>query len=299
MAEEAQENEHEETAASLSDSLAEFQQSLDQAPEEEEVEETEQAEGDDDSAEGEAVETEPAEVAEEVADEGPSFLMKRAAVEAGIDPALVGQAKDDAHLALMIQAATRPETKEAVPAVDRTLKLELPEDEFGPDDPIRKVLSSWQQALNEQREEHEKALSALTAFANGQLDREDQHQWAELYTPFDKALDSFESPLLGTSGKLTDKQKAERAAIADKYVALGATADMPVEEKQRYAELAVAAARKDLVEQRNKKQQATTRQARTVTGGGGPQRTVQRAKTTVDTFAEWNKSLRNGTPLPN
>jgi hypothetical protein len=283
------------------DPLAEMQQMLDSAPEveEPEVEETAQAEGDDDSAEGDPVETEPAEVAEEVADEGPSFLMKRAAVEAGIDPALVGRAKDDDQLALMIEAASRPEPKDVAPAKDRTLKLELPEEEFGPDDPVRKVFESLQQQFNEQLEERDKALAALTTFANSQLDREDQQQWQALYEPFDKALDSFESPLLGTSGKLSDKQRAERALIAEKYVALGATTDMSAEEKARYAELATAAVRKDLVDQRNKKQQAATRQARQVTGGGGPQRTVQRVKTKDDLLSEWDKSLRNGTPLPN
>jgi hypothetical protein len=296
----ADEQDTTEEAGELSP-LEEMQQMLDAAPEveEPEVEETAQAEGDDDSAEGEAVETEPAEVAEEVADEGPSFLMKRAAVEAGIDPALVGRAKDDDQLALMIEAASRTETKDAAPAEDLSLKLELPEEEFGADDPVRKQFAAWQDKLNKQQQEVSKALAALTTFANGQLDREDQQQWAQLYTPFDQALDSFESPLLGTSGKLSDKQKAERALIADKYLALGATADMPAEEKQRYAELAVAAARKDLVEQRHKKQQAAARQTRQVTGGGGPQRTVQRATSREDLLAEWDKSRRNGTPLPN
>lgn len=303
MADEAQEPVEEavDTAAALD----EMQKMLDAAPEvdeEEQVEETvqeETAEGVEESAEGESVEADAAEEAEPVVDEGPSFLMKQEAIRAGIDPAIVGRAKDDAHLQLLIEAVTRQEPKDVAPAKDLSLKLELPEDEFGPDDPIRKVLASWQDALNEQREEYRQAISALTTFANGQLDREDQQQWQALYEPFDKALDSFESPSLGTTGKLTDQQRQARAAIAEKYIALGANSNMPAEEKRRYAELAVSAARQDLVEQRNKKQQAATRQQKQVTGGGGPQRTVQRAKTREDILAEWDKSLRNGTPLHN
>ena len=300
MAEEAQDNTTEETtSASLQASLAEFQASLNSTPEEEEqIEETEQAEGVEQSAEGDSVDEQATDEGAEVVDEGPSFLMKRAAVEAGIDPALVGRATSDAQLELMIEAANRPEPQESTPAKDRTLKLDLPEEEFGPDDPIRKVFVSLQEQLNQQREEHEKALAALTAFANSQLDREDRTQWETLYTPFDKALDSFESPLLGTSGKLTDKQRAERAAIAEKYTALGATADMPADELQRYAELAVAAARKDLIEQRSKKQQAVAQQQRRVIGGSA-QRSIKPAKTTDDVFAEWNKALREGKPLLN
>ena len=223
----------------------------------------------------------------------------RAAVEAGIDPSLVGRAKDDAQLQLMIEAANRPETKEADPPEDLSLSIDLPEDEFSADDPVRKVFTAWQEKLNKQQQEVSKALSALTAFANSQLDREDQQQWNSLYAPFDQALDAFESPVLGTSGKLNEKQHAARAAIAEKYYALGATPNMPAEELQRYAELAVAAARKDLIEQRNKKQQASAQQKRQVIGGAGAQRTVQPAKTTKDIYAEWNKSIRTGAPLPN
>lgn len=286
--------------------LDEMQKMIDSAPEVVEddedapVEETAQVEGVEESADDEdAVETEAVEETAEVADEGPSFLMKRAAVEAGIDPTLVGRAKDDAQLELMIEAARQPAQGDAPPPEDFTLALELPEDDFAPDDPVRKVFSAIQEKWNKREQEVGKALSALTAFANMQLQREDRQEWSSLYAPFDKALDAFESPLLGTSGKLSDKQRAERAAIAEKYAALGASADMPAEELQRFAELAVAAARKDLIEQRNKKQQAATRQQKQVTGGGGPQRTVQRVKTRDDVLAEWDKSLRNGTPLPN
>lgn len=299
MAEEAQEIEQQETATSLQASLAEFQQSLDAVPEEEQVDETEQAEGVEQSAEGDSVDDQATEEAAADVDEGPSYLMKRAAVEAGIDPSLVGRAKDDAQLQLMIEAANRPEAKETTPPEDLSLTVDLPEDEFSADDPVRKVFTAWQEKLNKQQQEVSKALSALTAFANSQLDREDQQQWDSLYTPFDKALDTFESPVLGTSGKLTEKQREARAAIAEKYTALGASPDMPAEELQRYADLAVAAARKDLIEQRNKKQQASAQQKRQVIGGAGAQRTVQRAKTTNDVFAEWNKSLRTGAPLPN
>lgn len=304
-------DEQEETVASVEEvdhsaALEEMQKMLDSSPEireddeEAEIEETEQAEGVEESAEGEdAVETKDVEETPEVADEGPSFLMKRAAVEAGIDPSIVGRAKDDAQLELLIEAARQPERGDAVPTEDFSLALELPEDDFAPDDPVRKVFTAIQEKWNQREQEVGKALSALTAFANMQIQREDQQTWSALYDPFDKTLDSFESPLLGTTGKLSDKQRTERAAIAEKYAALGASPDMPAEELQRYTELAVAAARKDLIDQRNKKQQATTRQQKQVTGGGGPQRTVQRPKTREDLIAAWDRSLQNGTPLPN
>lgn len=307
MADEAEEQVAEVVEdAGNSSALEEMQKMLDSAPEvredeeEQAVEETEQAEGVEESAEGDdAVETEEVEETAEVADEGPSFLMKRAAVEAGIDPSIVGRAKDDAQLELLIEAAQKPERGDAPSPEEFTLSLELPEDDFAPDDPVRKVFTAIQEKWNKREQEVGKALSALTAFANMQLQREDQQAWSSLYDPFDKALDSFESPLLGTTGNLSEKQRAERNAIAEKYSALGANASMPAEELQRYAELAVSAVRKDLIEQRTRKQQATTRQQKQVTGGGGPQRTVQRPKTREDLLAEWDKSLRNGVALPN
>ena len=305
MAVEAEEIEQEATADETA-ALEEMQSLLDEAPDEElteETDETEQAEGDDVSAEGDSVDDAPA-PAEEAASEGPSFLMKQEAVRAGIDPTLIGRAKSDQDLELMIEAASRRETKEEAPAPEPfALSIELPEDEYGPDDPIRKQLAVWQQQLTKRDEEVSKALQSFAMFANQQLDRvqqEDQRTEIELrtqlYSEFDKELDAYESDALGKTGKLTKEQLESRKAIAEAYQALGATPDTPAAEKRRLAQLAVEARRRDVSEKRKTTQAATVRQQRRVQGGGG-NRPVKPGETESSVLAEWDRRLKTGKPL--
>jgi hypothetical protein len=311
MAEEATIDEVETDAPA--DPLAEFEALRAAAPESEgdeedtavEGDEPEQESGDEDSAETEAGDAE-AEVeetpAEEIA-EGPSFLMKQEAARAGLDPKFIALAKDDAQLEQMIEASieSREVADKTEPVVaDEPITLDLPEDEFAADDPIRKALSGIVEKFNAKLEKANKTIGLLAGFANERLEKEEQDQqrvyqdnYTKLFSPFDEVLDSFDSPVLGKTGKLTKTQQAERAEVAKRYQGLGATVDLSAEEKKRFAELAVAAHRSDLVEQRNKKQQADKRQSRQVLGGGGGKLPVG-TKTREDILREWDKGLRAG-----
>lgn len=310
MAVEAEETEQVEVEPVVDETSAldELQKQLDGEPEDdsEESAETEQVAGDEVSADDDSVD-ETAEASEpepEVVGEGPSFLMKQEAARAGIDQALIGRAKSDAELELMIEARTRSEKQEDAPEPEPfALTIELPEDEYSPDDPIRKQLAAWQQQLIKRDEEVSKALKSFAVFANQQLDRAEQVEAAEaekqrvaLYSPLDSELDSFESDVLGKTGKLNDKQLKERAAIAETYWSLGARPETPVAEKKRLAALAVEARRKELVQQRNNKQAEVTKQQRRIQGGGG-RSTVSPAVTEADVIAEMEKMLKRGKPL--
>ena len=310
MAVEAEEIEQveDEPVVDETSALDELQKQLDGDPEDDSDEsaEAEQVAGDDDSADDDSVD-ETAEAPEpepEVVSEGPSFLMKQEAARAGIDPTLIGRAKSDAELELMIEAKTGGEKKEDVPEPEPfALTIELPEDEYSPDDPIRKQLAAWQQQLIKRDEEVSKALKSFAVFANQQLDRAEQAELAEaeklrvaVYSPLDEELDSFESDVLGKTGKLNDKQLKERAAIAETYWSLGARPETPVAEKKRLAALAVEARRKELVQQRNNKRVEVTKQQRRIQGGGG-RSTVSPAVTEADVIAEMEKMLKRGKPL--
>jgi hypothetical protein len=309
MAVEAEEIEQveDEPVVDETSALDELQNMLDGEPEDDSDEsaETEQVVGDDDSADDDSVdETAEAATPEPVVSEGPSFLMKQEAARAGIDPTLIGRAKSDAELELMIEARTRSEKQDDAPEPEPfALTIELPEDEYSPDDPIRKQLATWQQQLIKRDEEVSKALKSFAVFANQQLDRTEQVEAAEaekqrvsLYSPLDAELDSFESDVLGKTGKLNDKQLQERAAIAETYWSLGARPETPVAEKKRLAALAVEARRKELVQQRNNKQVDLTKQQRRIQGGGG-RSSVSPAVTEADVIAEMEKMLKRGKPL--
>lgn len=261
---------------------------------------TEPESGDEPAAATDPVEAE-ASVAEAV-DEGPSFLMKQAALTAGVDPDWLSIAKDDAQLEQMIEVArkNRPaKTEPSEPEKDELeLEVSLSEDEYGPDDPVRKHLVSWAEKLNKQRTETKQYLSSLAAVANQQLQSQEREVWHKLYDPLNETLDSFESPLLGKTGSETPAQKALRISIAERYVGVGATHTMSAAEMKRLADLTIAATRPDLVEQRTKKQQAAARQPSKVIGGNPAARPVKGTPTYEESMSDWNAFLEGKKPLP-
>ena len=303
MAEEATLGQDTETTA---DPLAEFQEFLDKGGpageeaegDDPEVELLEQVEGVEVSADLDAgdPETPAIEPEVEVVAEGPSFLMKQEAERAGVDPALAAIATSDAQLQRMIEVEKSRVVHDSAAVEDDVLKFELPEDEYPADDPLRKALAPLFDQLNGKLKELRQTQGHLARFANERLEREEQQAYQTLYSPFDEALDSFESPVLGKTGKLTETQRAERAAVAQKYLGLGATVEMPAADKTRLAELALTAHRKDLVDQRNTKTQAKASQAKQVLGGGG-KRSPKPAVTKEDLLKEWQDGLDGKRPL--
>jgi hypothetical protein len=264
--------------------------------EEEQAEnETEQTPSDDDSAEviaGDAEQvTETPEP--EVIPEGPSFLMKQEAARAGVDPKFIAVAKDDAQLEQMIVAVSRDADAKEEPLPEFNLAVELPEDEYPADDPVRKQLEKMASAITERQKLVERVLGGIAQVENERFDREQQQVHQQVFGAFDEYLDSYEVKELGKAGKLTPAQREERSTIANYYTALGATPDMPADEKKLLAELALTRHRRDLVEQRTKNKQAAQAQAKRVTGGKAT--TPIKGKSTLDqVFRDWNGGLRNG-----
>jgi hypothetical protein len=212
--------------------------------------------------------------------EGPSFLMKHAAEQSGVDPKLIAIATSDAQLEQMIEVTTKGrEAKQAEQQAEAPkfeLPIELPEDEFPADDPVRKHLEKWQAVITKQFEETAKAQSIFAAFANEQLDMRDrqvdevrQREYAELAEPFDGFLDSLASEELGTTATLNDKQREARAALFTGYQALGAKAGLDKESLQRKAEKVLGEYHPKLIEKHQQKQQAAVKQPKKVLGGSG------------------------------
>jgi hypothetical protein len=304
-----------ETTDALTAALAEMQAQLDGAPETEEETKTEpEAE----EAEGDEPETEQQPGVEQSAAtdsgapagaEGPSFLMKRVAEQSGVDPKLIALAVNDAQLEQMIEVTTKREadtTETDAPAPTFELKVELPEDEFPADDPVRKHLETWKEQLTKQFEEHAKGLQAMAAFANEELDRRDREaqeaqfsEYSKLASPFDEYLDSFASDVLGTaeSCKTNEKQRAARVAVWERYNGLGAKPTLDKETLTRKAALAMQDFNPDLVEQRNQKQQTAAKQSKTVLGGSASKRSPSPKPSEAQALREWQDMIEGKTPL--
>jgi hypothetical protein len=188
------------------------------------------------------------------------------------------------------ETPAEPETPPEEPLV----KLELPEDEYGPDDPIRKQFQSIVDKLNAEHASRVKAESELKAAKERQEQREFSEQFNALYQTFDDTLDSYDSPKYGNAKKgLTVAQHAARKAVADRYQGLGAEVSTPVEEKRRLAELALSAYDPGVVQQHHQKQQQSRQPPKRVTGGGHA-RDVRLAPTIKDLTDRWEEALRKG-----
>lgn len=294
MAEEAEE-EVVETSA-LASALESLQASLDATEEPEAVDEVnEQEPGVEESAEADPVEEQATEQVAEVLSEGPSFLMKQAATTAGIPQFLVETAHDDAQLQGWMEMLSQPgEAKEAEP--EAPFSLNLPEDEFGADDPVRKQFSALVATLNGKFAEQEKKLREFEETRTEIQRREYQAAHKAVFSPFDEVLDSYDSDVLGKTGSCTPKQIQAREKIAAKYQALGATPGMDATALKRKAILAISDEQPDLVEQHNKKAQAARTQPQRVLGGGG-QRSVEKPKGPKEIMAEWDLALAGKKPL--
>lgn len=258
------------------------------------------AAGEPDAVDEEAAEEEPS--PEESTDqppvaEGPSFVMKQVALNAGVDQRWVNVAKDDAQLQQFIELAGRREEEPQTPAEpekdELELRVDLPEDEYGPDDPLRKAFAAMQETLNKQRQEYKRNIAALAAFANQRIQAEEQQEYQKLYSPFDETLDSYASPVLGKSGSLTPAQNAVREAVAQKYLGLGATAGMSADVLSEYTQYALQATRKDVYQQHQKQQQASARQQKKVLGGS-PSKPSPQTKHIDDIVDAWQRGLAAG-----
>jgi hypothetical protein len=305
MADEAEEiideieEQDEEVVADVDASLDEFQKLLDGAPEEEVAAETAQAEGVEQSAEGDAVETEEVVETPAVADEGPSFLMKQEAVRAGIPVTLIEFCRDDRQLEQMIAMAAPVEEQTAESDEDSPYKFLLPEDEFGADDPVAKQIRALVDAATADR----KALKAEIAKLKDDHDQRErealQSAYESLYSPLDDYLDDLQDPRFGNFAKgLTPLQQRERREVAARYQGLGAKPETPAEQKRRKVELALSDYAPDVIEKRNKQKQPPVDQRRQVLGGGA-KRTPQARKSEADLLDDWDKALRGQKPLLN
>jgi hypothetical protein len=308
MSEVAEATETADTEDSLAATFAEWNAKIEEAHsappvEEEQAEnEPEQTPSDDDSAE--VVAGDEQEVTEtpepEVIPEGPSFLMKQEAARAGVDPKFIAVAKDDAQLEQMIVAVSRDADVKEELLPEFSLTIDLPEDEYPADDPIRKQLEKITAAVVERVKLNERYIGSLAQIETERMEREErsnleakQREYTTVATPFDQLLDSFNDPLLGKTGTNDPKQREKRVEIWSLYQGIGADAKQPPEVLSRKALKALEEVRPDLAERYTQNKKAAEAQARRVTGGKAS--TPVKGKSTVDqVYREWNAGLRNG-----
>lgn len=239
---------------------------------------------------------EPDETPQPVA-EGPTFLMKQAAISAGIPEDWVDRATSDDQLQFLMEnlrahaGKSRPE-----PEPEPELQVELPEDEYGPDDPVRKNLQKFADALKSERAERRRIEQEYQQTRTALEEQQYKLQHRALYSKFDEVLDSFNDPRFGNSKTgVSAKQGEYRRIVAEKYHGLGASPEMPDEDKEWYTLLAAQAYDKKLVEQRNKRQQQAARQRQSVLGGA-PSKPSPKATGDEELLAQWDQALQGRRP---
>lgn len=231
--------------------------------------------------------------------EGPSFLMKQAAMSAGIPQDWIDAATSDKELQyVMERLRTHAEQqREPEPEPEPEIAVELPEDEYGPDDPVRKNLQKFAEALKAERAERRRIEQEYRQTKAALDDQQTTTLRRALYSKFDEVLDSFNDPRFGNAkaGKVSAQQVEFRRQVAEKYRGLGASPDMPDDDKAWYADLAVQAFDRRLVEQRNKRHQQAARQRQSVLGGA-PSKPSPKAHGDDELLSRWDEVLQGRRP---
>lgn len=148
--------------------------------------------------------------------EGPTIAAKMAAEAAGIPPALVNLATSDEQLEKFI-ALTREvaEPEEAEEVATPELKLDLPDDEYPEDDPVRRELTKIQSHFAEQlatvKGQLKEATSKTAQFEQQQKAQSDQ-QARQMQEEFDRELDSFKAKVFGSTKDLSQPNLHARSA---------------------------------------------------------------------------------------
>jgi len=186
------------------DGVGSVEESTEDAPDEEVVEEPDKPE------------TYKAKEAEEVAEEpvpepapaveGPSIAAKMAAEQSGLPAPLIELATSDEQLSQFVALAQQTSGPvEEEPAV-AALEIDLPLDEYPENDPVRKELtkiqSHFSQQLNQMREQLKETSSKTSGFELQQAETAKQ-QAMQTQSEFDSALDSMGAKAFGNTKDLS------------------------------------------------------------------------------------------------
>ena len=167
----------------------------------------------DDQPEEEAEEVEaPAPVAE-----GPSLAMRAVARQANIPDALVDIARDDAQLHEMVALATAKEDRAPEPEPVE-FNVELPEEEYGADDAVRKQFNSMKDHFEGQIKTFQGDMTTVVDLVKGlekRMSEQVQQQQSSAIADFDSALDRENSPVLGQLQELSEAGRKIRGAVYD------------------------------------------------------------------------------------
>ena len=160
------------------------------------------------------------EIVEPETAEGPSTVMATVARQSGVPPQLVALARDDKQLQEMIELVDNREAPGG-PAAEEEFAIDLPEDEYGQDDSVRKQFDRLNQhysgIVSKLREELASVAHAVSSVDTQQKDLT-QQQAEERQKQFDTVVDGYET--FGKFGELSQAQGKVRGAIYDEYLEL-------------------------------------------------------------------------------
>ena len=237
------------------------------------------------SEEPETEETQQEEPKETAKVEGPSRAMRWQAKQAGVSDRLIALADTDEDLEVLIEESqqSREPEKKAEAQEFPSFEIELPEDEFPADDPVRKQLVSMKGFYDKQLQQAREDIGLLASVLTEQksfIEQSQQEQLVNTQGAFDAHLDQFENPQLGSRAAGNHNHKL-RQAIYNEYWEL--KQDKPNAKDADLINEAVAAfgiksqqtKRKEALEHDNKRRL-----------GGGPTKAVSEPQLTGRALAE-------------
>lgn len=201
--------------------------------------------------------------------EGPSSAGRMAAEAAGIPAMIINAVKDDDALYGLIQQLSehQPAEDDASP-----FELELPEDEYPENDPVRGALTKLQSHFNEQLSQMKSQLKETAGKAETiekQTSEAVKQQHKRMQSEFDGALDALGASGFGNTKSMTQANFHLRKATFDRAQEL--QADNP---DKSMADLAVMAAEEFGITNNKKasyEKDAIRNQAKRRLGGGQSQ----------------------------
>ena len=234
---------------------------------------------------------EPVEEPEAV--EGPSYAMKTVARQAGIPEKLVDSALTDAQLhqwvAMAEEGKSAPE-----PEPEPEFKVELPEDEYGEDDSIRKQFNSMQGHYTKQIESLKENMAAVVGLVKGfETEQRNQveRQASSVQARFDTVLDRKELPILGKFGDLNNASSSIRGVIFNELKEVEATNPTATYEEQVDIALSKAIPGFTDTNKAQKQRQSVQQQSRSRLGSGNSRPAPEAEPTVGKLFDDFIKEI--------
>jgi len=227
---------------------------------------------------------------------GTSLAMEQAARQAGVPDQLIEFARDDEQLSHLAQMAGQRSPEKKKPGY----KVELPEEEFEQDNPVRKALTGLHDHYGSEFKQLSQNMSELVQVVQTMQQSQNTQQegvLAQEQAAFDDEMSQMESEALG-NGELTEGQHGLRGHIFETVYAK-MRADNPGGDIRETARVAAKQILPHLLEKQKAEStnKVLQRQSRTRLGGGNSKPATEKPKSEIENMQAFLDKIGVKRPL--